>query len=499
MKISVDQDPIQTGDTQKITVTVRDANTNDKISDAFVKLAIDPPSGKVATGSSHTDDNGQTTFNIRISSDADTGTFNVAARASANSYASKTVTAPFEVISSDNNNNNDNNNQDSGAHNNNDHNGHNHNGANNNNNNNNDQVQVISQSNVCGNGNLANDVKCQNIGNQIQSGGHNNGHGHHGQSQSIAQANVCGNGKGASDVNCQNLANQVQGDGNAVNVIGVQSGGGGGNDDSHNDGSDNGGNAGQTGQLGVRQSGTSGNGDGSGGSGSNNNNGHGHHGQSQSIAQANVCGNGKGASDVNCQNLANQVQGDGNAVNVIGVQSGGGGGNDDSHNDGSDNGGNAGQTGQLGVRQSGTSGNGDGSGGSGSNNNNGHGHHGQSQSIAQANVCGNGKGASDVNCQNLANQVQGDGNAVNVIGVQSGDDNKDNTEQPSSNDQSDTGFVKTGHDSSNNNNNNNAAGSDSGVNDNAFSDACNQAVNRHIAVGGLHGEMAKQMRGQLCG
>jgi len=303
MKISVDQDPIQTGDTQKITVTVRDANTNDKISDAFVKLAIDPPSGKVATGSSHTDDNGQTTFNIRISSDADTGTFNVAARASANSYASKTVTAPFEVISSDNNNNNDNNNQDSGAHNNNDHNGHNHNGANNNNNNNNDQVQVISQSNVCGNGKLANDVKCQNIGNQIQSGGHNK--------------------------------------------------------------------------------------------------------------------------------------------------------------DGSK--------------------------------------HGQSQSIAQANVCGNGKGASDVNCQNLANQVQGDGNAVNVIGVQSGDDNKDNAEQPSSNDQSDTGFAKTGHDSSNNNNNNNAAGSDSGVNDNAFSDACNQAVNRHIAAGGLHGEMAKQMRGQLCG
>ena len=88
MRISVDQDPIQQGDTQKITVTVRDANTNDKISDAFVKLAIDPPSGKVATGSSHTDDNGQTTFNVRISSDADTGTFNVAARASENGYAS---------------------------------------------------------------------------------------------------------------------------------------------------------------------------------------------------------------------------------------------------------------------------------------------------------------------------------------------------------------------------------------------------------------------------
>ena len=492
MRISVDQDPIKQGDTQKITVTVRDANTNNKISDAFVKLAIDTPSGKVATGSSHTDDNGQTTFNVRISSDADTGTFNVRARASENGYASKTVTTSFEVIGNDNNNNNniyDNNNNDNGGHNNNDHSDHNHNGANNNNNN--DQVQVISQSNVCGNGKLASDVKCQNIGNQIQSGGHNSGGGgKHGQSQSTAQANVCGNGKGASDVNCQNLANQIQGDGNAVNVIGVQSGGGGDGGSSHGDGSDNGGNDGQTGQLGVQQSGTSGNGDG-GGNG-NNNNGGGHHGQSQSTAQANVCGNGKGASDVNCQNLANQIQGDGNAVNVIGVQSGGGGDGGSSHGDGSDNGGNDGQTGQLGVQQSGTSGNGDG-GGNG-NNNNGGGHHGQSQSTAQANVCGNGKGASDVNCQNLANQIQGDGNAVNVIGVQSSD-NKDNNEQPSFNDQSNSGFVKTVH----HGNNDNAFGSGSGENDNAFSDACNQAVNRHIAVGGPHGEMARQMRGQLCG
>ena len=125
MRISVDQDPIQQGDTQKITVTVRDANTNDKISDAFVKPAIDPPSGKVGTGSSHTDDNGQTTFNVRISSDADTGTFDVVARASGNGYASKTVTTSFEVISNDNNN--DNNNHDNGGH---------------NNNNNNDQVTV---------------------------------------------------------------------------------------------------------------------------------------------------------------------------------------------------------------------------------------------------------------------------------------------------------------------------------------------------------------------
>lgn len=41
----------------------------------------------------------------------------------------------------------------------------------------------------------------------------------------------------------------------------------------------------------------------------------------------------------------------------------------------------------------------------------------QIQSIAQANVCGNGKLPLNIKCQNLANQIQGDGNAVNVIGL----------------------------------------------------------------------------------
>jgi len=41
----------------------------------------------------------------------------------------------------------------------------------------------------------------------------------------------------------------------------------------------------------------------------------------------------------------------------------------------------------------------------------------QSQTIAQANECGNGTLATNINCQNLASQIQGGGNAVNVIGV----------------------------------------------------------------------------------
>jgi hypothetical protein len=42
----------------------------------------------------------------------------------------------------------------------------------------------------------------------------------------------------------------------------------------------------------------------------------------------------------------------------------------------------------------------------------------QSQTIAQANECGNGILSTNINCQNLASQIQGDSNAVNVIGVQ---------------------------------------------------------------------------------
>ena len=42
----------------------------------------------------------------------------------------------------------------------------------------------------------------------------------------------------------------------------------------------------------------------------------------------------------------------------------------------------------------------------------------KSQAASQANSCGNGKLPLNVFCQNLLSQIQGDGNAVNVIGVQ---------------------------------------------------------------------------------
>lgn len=42
----------------------------------------------------------------------------------------------------------------------------------------------------------------------------------------------------------------------------------------------------------------------------------------------------------------------------------------------------------------------------------------KSQAASQANACGNGKLPLNIFCQNLLSQIQGDGNAVNVIGVQ---------------------------------------------------------------------------------
>jgi hypothetical protein len=42
----------------------------------------------------------------------------------------------------------------------------------------------------------------------------------------------------------------------------------------------------------------------------------------------------------------------------------------------------------------------------------------KSQAASQVNECGNGELPLNVFCQNLLSQIQGDGNAANIIGVQ---------------------------------------------------------------------------------
>jgi hypothetical protein len=54
------------------------------------------------------------------------------------------------------------------------------------------------------------------------------------------------------------------------------------------------------------------------------------------VAQTNVCGNGIMSSDINCQNLGNQVDRDHNSANITGIRPGSSGGFD--HDNGSHNG-----------------------------------------------------------------------------------------------------------------------------------------------------------------
>src|SRR5918996_3994740 len=44
-------------------------------------------------------------------------------------------------------------------------------------------------------------------------------------SQAGSLANACGNGEEPFNILCQNLLSQIEGDGNAVNIIGLQTGG----------------------------------------------------------------------------------------------------------------------------------------------------------------------------------------------------------------------------------------------------------------------------------
>jgi uncharacterized protein (TIGR01732 family) len=46
--------------------------------------------------------------------------------------------------------------------------------------------------------------------------------------------------------------------------------------------------------------------------------------KSQAVSHANDCGNGSFPFNVLCQNLESQIQGDGNAINIIGLQKAGG-------------------------------------------------------------------------------------------------------------------------------------------------------------------------------
>lgn len=188
IEISIDDDAIERGDTQKITVTVtEDGNSKDEISSADVKLTVYPPESDTTTAQDETDEDGTAKFDVKISDDADYGFYDIKVKVSKDGFDTKTEGSSFEVTGSENNGNGDNKQDDETGH---------------------------------DNGNSEN-------GDDNDGGNRDDGESSSEEidNQALSQGNACGNGVLSTNILCQNVVNQLQGDGNAINIIALQTGG----------------------------------------------------------------------------------------------------------------------------------------------------------------------------------------------------------------------------------------------------------------------------------
>jgi hypothetical protein len=168
-------------------MVTEDGNAKDKISGADVKLTVHPPETDSTTAKDETDEDGKANFDVKISDDAEYGTYEVEAKVSKDGFNTKTADSSFEVTGSGDNDNEDNNGGD----------GH--------------------------ENDTDNEGDDSNKGHDNDSGNNDDGESN---DQALSQGNACGNGVLSTNILCQNVANQLQGDGNAINIIAVQNGGG---------------------------------------------------------------------------------------------------------------------------------------------------------------------------------------------------------------------------------------------------------------------------------
>jgi 5-hydroxyisourate hydrolase-like protein (transthyretin family) len=96
--VDIEKDQIKRGDTQDITVTVRNDDTGKRISDADVRLTVYPPDSDSTSATDDTDDDGKAKFEVKIDDDAETGEYDVKIRVSKDGYDTKTVNTSFDVI-----------------------------------------------------------------------------------------------------------------------------------------------------------------------------------------------------------------------------------------------------------------------------------------------------------------------------------------------------------------------------------------------------------------
>ena len=107
--VDIEDNEIKRGDTQHMTVTVFNADTDKRVSDADVKLTVYPPESDSTSAEDETDDDGEATFDVKIDDNAETGNYDVDVRASKDGYDTKTTSTSFDVVGSSDDNDDDDN------------------------------------------------------------------------------------------------------------------------------------------------------------------------------------------------------------------------------------------------------------------------------------------------------------------------------------------------------------------------------------------------------
>jgi 5-hydroxyisourate hydrolase-like protein (transthyretin family) len=98
--VDIENNEIKRGDTQYLTVTVVNDDTDNRVSDANVKLTVYPPDSDSTSAEDKTDNDGKATFDVKIDDNAETGTYDVDIRVSKDGYDTKTVNTSFDVVKS---------------------------------------------------------------------------------------------------------------------------------------------------------------------------------------------------------------------------------------------------------------------------------------------------------------------------------------------------------------------------------------------------------------
>jgi hypothetical protein len=106
---TVIKDPVKVGDITYISITVRDKNTDQPVSDALVLLTIEPPNSNPAVGrtstttttittqTAHTDKDGHATFTVQIGPHSSSGIYNTNLEIKKDKYDSK-LQKTFQVV-----------------------------------------------------------------------------------------------------------------------------------------------------------------------------------------------------------------------------------------------------------------------------------------------------------------------------------------------------------------------------------------------------------------